>query len=149
MISEKFPADVGAIVYDILCTLGLKDLITSDYDVICNAVCNQLTSRNYMFAKYLLRIAQNLTSEEASKIVSLTSINYNLNLDPSSTTGIQLLYTMVSLRMVTSAHVTRLYRLLLVIDREDMAEELKKYLQETGQEPIAEVVFQSVMKPCK
>ena len=151
MLQEQLPGDIEWIVYDILCQLNLQNLIPPNFCPSNDVSIPQLTTKDYLFAKCLLEIAQKLTPEDARLILS-TTFNNSLKFDSTvvqSTTPMQLLYVMKNLRMFTSTYVTRLYDILMSIDKEKLALRLTEYLTESGQEPISkyEVVYPSIAKP--
>ena len=118
----------------------LKTLEDAGFNIPENVECDDINKREFIFAKYLMKIAQGLTDEEVQQL-GFTIINQwkGMGAQAQQYSAIQLFIVLQQRRIITPAHVVRLHHELHELKREDLCQFLEEYIIKSKQVHIPQL----------
>ena len=112
----------------------LKTMQDAGFSIPVEVKCDEIGDREFIFTKYLMKIAQELTDEEVQQLGFTIVSHWKGMGDQVEYSAIQLFIVLLQRRIITPAHVTRLHHELHELKRQDLCLLLEEYITTTKQD---------------
>ena len=112
----------------------LKTMQDAGFSIPVKAKCDEIEDREFIFTKYLMKIAQELPEKQVKQLGFTIVSHWRGMEDQGEYSAIQLFIVLLQRRIITPVHVTRLHHELHELERQDLCLLLEEYITTTKQD---------------